>query len=94
MKNEPPGNVYVYILECADRTLYTGRTTNVEKRIREHNSSRAGARYTRGRRPVRLIYVEVCSSLSAALGREAEIKRLSRVRKLRLINGEPGLDDV
>lgn len=89
MENEPPASHYVYILECADKTLYTGYTTNVEKRIREHNESRTGARYTRGRRPVKLAYVETCSSPSEALRREAEIKRLSRVKKLQLTNGKP-----
>jgi putative endonuclease len=89
MKNEPPSrNNYVYILECADKTLYTGCTVNIEKRIREHNNSGAGARYTRGRRPVKLIYVEIYSSPSKALKREAEIKKLSRAQKLLLINGK------
>jgi putative endonuclease len=78
-------NSYVYILECCDKTLYTGSTNNIEKRILEHNSSRYGAKYTRTRRPVRLVYVEICSTHSLALKREAEIKRLSRAKKLMLI---------
>jgi|WetSurMetagenome_2_1015567.scaffolds.fasta_scaffold112975_2 putative endonuclease len=94
MKNEPPGSTYVYILECVDRTLYTGCTINIEKRIGEHNNSRAGARYTRGRRPVTLVYVEICSSLPEALRREAEIKKLSRARKLLLISESPDQIDV
>jgi putative endonuclease len=76
---------YVYILECSDRTLYTGSTNNIEKRIQEHNNSRAGAKYTRARRPVKLVYVEICSTSSVALKREAEIKKLSRAEKLLLI---------
>jgi putative endonuclease len=88
MKTEPSENNYVYILECADGTLYTGCTINIEKRIREHNGSGAGARYTRGRRPVKLVHVEICSSLAKALRRETEIKKLSRVRKLLLIDAE------
>ena len=75
---------YVYIVECSDRTLYTGSTANLKKRIQEHNSGKAGAKYTRGRRPVKLIYVEICSTLSIALKREAAIKKLPRAEKLML----------
>ena len=78
-------NNYVYILECSDETLYTGFTNDIEKRIQEHNNSRAGAKYTRARRPVKLVYVEICSTSSIALKREAEIKKLSRANKLLLI---------
>jgi putative endonuclease len=85
MKSESAVNHYVYILECKDKTLYTGRTVDLDKRIKEHNGSRAGARYTRGRRPVRLVYAEGCASVSEALKREAQIKKLSRPQKLRLI---------
>jgi putative endonuclease len=76
---------YVYILECSDETLYTGSTHDIEKRIEEHNNSKKGARYTRSRRPVKLVYVESCSTLSDALKREAQIKKLSKVQKMRLI---------
>jgi putative endonuclease len=76
---------YVYILECSDKTLYTGSTNNIEKRVQEHNSSRAGAKYTRSRRPANLVYVEICPTSSAALKREAEIKSLSRAQKLLLV---------
>jgi putative endonuclease len=78
-------NNYVYILECSDKTLYTGTTNNIEKRIQEHNNTRTGAKYTRTRRPVKLVYVEACSTPSIALKREAEIKKLSRAQKLLLI---------
>ena len=78
------GRYYVYILECSDKTLYTGWTNNVEKRIREHNNGKWGARYTRTRRPVKLVRVETCSTLSDALRRELQIKGLSREQKLRL----------
>ena len=67
---------YVYILECSDRTLYTGWTVNVEKRVQEHNNGPWGAKYTRSHQPVTLVYVERCSGLSSVLKREAEIKRL------------------
>jgi putative endonuclease len=75
----------VYILRCADGTLYTGSTNNVEKRLHEHNTSKAGAKYTRGRRPVELVYQETVASISQARKREAEIKRLSRAEKMHLV---------
>jgi putative endonuclease len=71
----------VYILECADGTYYTGSTTDIVRRLREHNSSGRGARYTKSRRPVVLKYAEELRSLSEARSREAEIKRLSRKGK-------------
>ncbi|MFQ5811932.1 MAG: GIY-YIG nuclease family protein [Anaerolineae bacterium] len=76
----------VYILECADGTLYTGWTTDLERRLRAHNSGR-GARYTRGRRPLHLAYREKQPTRSAAQKREAAIRRLSRANKLKLIEG-------
>ena len=78
---------YVYILECSDKTLYTGWTTNIDKRVQEHNNGKDGAKYTRSRRPLRLVYSETCSTLSEALQREARIKRLSRGEKVELIQG-------
>jgi len=77
--------VFVYILECSDKTLYAGWTNNMEKRLQEHNEGKSGARYTRGRRPVRLVYREPCTTKSDALKREREIKKLSRAQKLLLI---------
>lgn len=78
-------SIYVYIVECADGTLYTGYTNNIAHRIHEHNNGRTGAKYTRSRRPVRLVYAEPCAGLSDALKREGQIKRLSRVQKIALI---------
>ncbi len=75
----------VYILECADQTLYTGSAKNITKRIHAHNTTTAGAKYTRVRRPVRLVYSEVFHGISAARKREVEIKKLSRAEKLALI---------
>jgi putative endonuclease len=75
----------VYILECADGSLYTGITNDLEKRLIAHNSGKNGARYTRGRRPVRLVYSEGCKDRGDALKREAVLKKLSRAEKLRLI---------
>ncbi len=76
---------FLYMVRCADDTLYTGITTDVERRISEHNSDdRAGARYTRTRRPVQLVYTEQMESRSAASIREAAIKKLTRRQKLAL----------
>ena len=75
---------YVYILLCADGTLYTGCTANVEKRVATHNLGR-GAKYTKGRLPVKLVYSEDMPSKSDALKREATIKKLSKSEKLKLI---------
>ncbi len=76
----------VYILQCADGTLYTGWTTDLERRLRVHNSGQ-GARDTRGRRPLRLVYREEQPTRSAAQKREAAIRRQSRADKLKLIEG-------
>lgn len=79
-------NWFVYILECADSTLYTGVTTDLQRRLSEHNhNDRLGAKYTRVRRPVSLQYHERCTGRSHACRREAAIKKLSRRAKLRLI---------
>lgn len=78
---------FVYILECADGTLYAGWTTDVERRLDEHNTGR-GARYTRGRRPVKLAYCEKVADRSAAQRREAAIRRLRRSAKLDLIRDQ------
>jgi len=76
----------VYILRCSDETLYTGITRDVERRIEEHNGSGLlGARYTRARRPVRLVYFESHETRSEAARREYEIKHLSREEKEALI---------
>lgn len=75
---------WVYILRCADGTLYTGSTDDVDRRAAAHNRGK-GAKYTRGRGPVEVVYREECPDKSAALRREAAIKRLRRSEKLRLI---------
>ena len=75
---------FVYLLRCADGTLYAGSTTDVEARSRAHNAGR-GARYTSGRRPVAVVYREECGSRSAALRREHALKRLTRSAKEALI---------
>jgi putative endonuclease len=77
---------HVYIVRCADRTLYTGVATDVAARVAKHNAG-AGAKYTRGRRPVTLVYSEPAGARGMALQRELAIKRLSRQTKLQLIAG-------
>ena len=77
---------YVYVLECADGTYYTGYTTDPERRVAEHNAG-DGAKYTRGRAPVDLRHVEAYDDQSAAMRREHEIKSYSRAVKVRLIAG-------
>lgn len=78
---------FVYILSCADDTLYTGITTEPARRVDEHNTDNTlGARYTRSRRPVRLVYSEELDSRSAAAKREAELKKMERQQKLVLIS--------
>ncbi|MFT4889184.1 MAG: putative endonuclease [Halobacteriales archaeon] len=75
---------YVYVLECADGTFYTGYTTDLERRVREHDAGE-GAKYTRGRTPVSVVHVERFDSRSAAMTREHEIKSLARAAKERLV---------
>lgn len=76
---------FVYILECADSTLYVGSTNDVTKRVKAHNTLKSGARYTKARRPVTLRYSERFRSLGKALRREIEIKQWPRAKKLALI---------
>ena len=76
---------HVYILECADKTLYVGCTNNLEQRIKQHNGEKSGAHYTKTRRPVALKYQESFTTLSEARRREAELKKLARKKKLNLI---------
>jgi len=78
-------NYSVYILLCSDKTLYTGIAFDVQKRLLEHNSSPKGAKYTRGRRPLELVYSEQCEDKSSALKREHAIKKLTRLQKETLL---------
>ncbi|MEK7612841.1 MAG: GIY-YIG nuclease family protein [Patescibacteria group bacterium] len=83
-------NYFVYILECADKSLYVSCTNNLEKRLRQHNDSKWGAHYTKIRRPVVLKYKEEFATLTEARRREAEIKKWRRDKKLNLIKfGKP-----
>lgn len=76
---------YLYLLKCADGTLYTGITTDLSRRVAEHNDSPLGAKYTRARRPVELVLSKAFRDRSSASVEEARIKKLSRPRKLALI---------
>lgn len=77
---------YTYILKCSDGSLYTGWTNDIKKRLKAHNEGR-GAKYTRGRTPAELVYLEEFDTKEAAMKREAAIKKMSRAEKLKL----PGL---
>ena len=74
---------YTYVLKCSDKSLYTGWTNDIEKRLKSHNEGK-GAKYTRGRTPVELVYLEEFDTKEAAMKREAAIKKMSRAEKLRL----------
>lgn len=78
------GSHFVYIVRCSDNSLYTGYTNNIEVRINKHNAGK-GAKYTKTRRPVVLVYQEMYETKSEALHREYEIKTFTRQRKLKLI---------
>ena len=83
----------VYLLQCADESLYAGITTDINRRLQQHNGELpGGARYTRGRQPVRVVWSEVCGSKSSALRREAAVRRLNRRQKQGLIAASEGGD--
>lgn len=81
---------FVYILQCSDDTYYTGCTNDLEKRIVEHNTKKSGAKYTKMRRPVTLIYSESYATIAEGRKREAEIKRLTRKQKTFLVHSKTG----
>ena len=83
---------YTYMVKCADGTLYTGWTNCVEKRLKAHNEGKAGAKYTRAKRPVELVYYEGYATKEEAMRREYAIKQLTRRKKEELIKkGHPGI---
>lgn len=82
---------YTYIVECADGTLYTGWTTNVQKRVKAHNEEKSGAKYTKAKRPVKLVYYEGYETKEEAMRREYAIKQLTRKQKLELIHLDPNV---
>ena len=81
---------YTYIVECSDGTLYTGWTTNLDNRIKAHNS-KTGAKYTRSRTPVKLVYYEEFATKEEAMSREYHIKQLTRKQKDELINSNTNI---
>lgn len=84
---------YLYVLECDDDTLYTGITTDPERRVHEHNHTKAGARYTRARRPVEMVASWTFEGQSAAASAEYSFKQLERSEKIRVIEAADGFDD-
>jgi len=76
---------FIYLLQCSDDTLYTGITTDLDRRIKEHNDSKLGAKYTKIRRPVKLVYSKEFTDRSEASKEEARIKKLSRQQKINLL---------
>jgi len=76
---------HLYILQCSDKTLYTGITTDLDRRITEHNSTKLGAKYTHARRPVKLVYSKRFKDRSSASKEEARIKKLTKSEKLELV---------
>ncbi len=89
--NQPPRPWVVYILECNDKTLYTGITDHIAKRLMAHNSGK-GAKYTKGRGPLTLCYLELCPDKPTALRREYAIKQMKRKEKLALIQQQKRWD--
>lgn len=85
MDSEKNGSWQVYLVRCADGSYYTGISTDVDRRVVEHNSSKRAARYTRVRRPVELVWCDTVADHSTALKYEARIKRMSRKQKEKLI---------
>ena len=85
MDTEPNRAWYVYMVRCADQSLYTGISTDVARRVLEHNQSPKAAAYTRSRRPVELVYTEQCADRPAALKREHAIRQLTAMAKKKLI---------
>jgi putative endonuclease len=84
----------VYLLRCADGTLYAGSTTDPARRAIEHNSSARGAKYTHSRRPVVLVYEEVCGTRSEAQKRESSLKKMTRAQKEALLASSKPLGDT
>ena len=84
-KEAAPAVWFVYMIESSDDSLYTGITTDVKRRLQQHGAGKVGAKYFRGREPLRVVYCEGGHNRSSATRREAELKRLTRVQKLKLI---------
>lgn len=90
MSSSAKNTWFVYMVSCSDATLYTGITNNLDKRIEQHNSLKGGAKYTRGRQPVSLVYFEQVANRSLALRREYDLKRMTTSEKQHLIHSSSG----
>jgi len=77
---------YVYLLRCNDNSLYAGITTNIERRLHQHNNTKLGAKYTRAKRPVTLVFIESAIDKSSASKREYQLRKLSKVKKEQLVS--------
>jgi putative endonuclease len=86
IKRSKTGTWWVYLLRCNDNSLYAGVTTDIHRRIDEHNNSKLGAKYTRARRPVNLAYLEEASNKSTACQREYQIRHLTKLKKEQLVS--------
>jgi len=86
MKNPRKGRFFVYILECSDKTYYTGYTSDLKNRLKEHSEGKKGAKYTKGRRPVELVWKKAYSTKGSAMRDESQIKKLTKQKKKVLIN--------
>lgn len=86
-------NYFVYILECSDKSFYTGYTTDIDRRLLQHNSKKGGAKSIRGKLPAKLAYFEKFETISDALKREAEIKGWSRIKKIKLVETKKSIGE-
>ncbi|OUR59897.1 endonuclease [Colwellia sp. 39_35_sub15_T18] len=77
---------YVYLLRCNDNSLYAGITTNIERRLHQHNHTKLGAKYTRAKRPVTLVFIESAADKSTASKREYQLKKLTKIKKEQLVS--------
>lgn len=77
---------YVYLLRCNDNSLYAGITTNIERRLHQHNHTKLGAKYTRAKRPVTLAFIETAQDKSSACKRECQLKKLNKSQKEQLVS--------
>lgn len=85
---------YLYVLECSDASLYCGITTDIQRRLYEHNFSKKGAKYTRSRRPVQMVYTSSPLTRSCAASLEARFKKLARRKKWNVVNGDTNIFDI
>ena len=88
MKRDKAKRWFLYVVECSDKSLYTGITTDIDRRINEHNHSKKGAKYTASRRPVHVVFAKLFNNRSEASRVESAFKKLDREEKLKIINGE------